>query len=317
MEKVKQKSFLKNIILWYNERNVMKFKTLTVEQFVEQANKTHKNKYDYSKVSYLHSKKIVEIICLEHGSFFQIPNSHLQGRGCSKCSKKYSPSTEEFIQKAQSIHDGKYDYSKVEYNNNNVKIEIICKKHGSFFQTPSHHLQNHGCPQCGGSNPGSTKEFTKRVKQIHMDKYDYSKVDYINNKVKVELVCPVHGSFFQTPKKHLVGHGCIKCSHLISKVETKWLDEQNVSKEYRQFKINIDKKWFKVDGFNPETNTIYEFFGDYFHGNLKLFKKEDFNQRCRKTFGELYQKTLKRIKTFKENGYNVIYVWEKNYKESL
>jgi len=72
--------------------------------FIDKANNTHKNKYDYSKVIYINAKLPIEIICPEHGSFFQVPKEHSKGYGCSKCSNKNKPSTEEWIEKAKKVH---------------------------------------------------------------------------------------------------------------------------------------------------------------------------------------------------------------------
>ena len=57
----------------------------------------------------------------------------------------------------------------------------------------------------------TTKEFIEKAKKVHGDKYDYSKVKYINNHTKVCIICPEHGEFWQQPNNHLQGKGCIKC----------------------------------------------------------------------------------------------------------
>lgn len=118
-----------------------------------------------------------------------------------------------YIQKFQEIHGNKYDYSKVVYTNSRTKIEVICKNHGSFFQTPSHHLQGRGCPACQGNNTKTTEECVQEFTQLHGDTYDYSGVQYVNNVVKVEIICKEHGSFLQRPSDHLMGHGCPKCQN--------------------------------------------------------------------------------------------------------
>ncbi|MBO4802427.1 MAG: hypothetical protein J5545_11295 [Bacteroidaceae bacterium] len=124
--------------------------------------------------------------------------------------------TEEFIKKAREVHGEKYDYSKVEYVDNKTKVCIICKKHGEFSQQASNHLRGIGCPRCGiekrrAKRTHSVDEFLKSAKAIHGDKYDYSKVEYVNTKTKVCILCPVHGVFWQSPQKHLSGQGCEKC----------------------------------------------------------------------------------------------------------
>ena len=58
----------------------------------------------------------------------------------------------------------------------------------------------------------STKdEFIRKARLLHGDKYDYSKVEYVDTKTKVCIICKEHGEFEQSPQKHLAGQGCIKC----------------------------------------------------------------------------------------------------------
>ena len=125
---------------------------------------------------------------------------------------------EQFIEKAKEIHGDKYDYTKVEYVNNKTKICIICPKHGEFWMRPNNHLSSvQGCPKCGTEKTHflqkhTAQEFIKRARKVHGDKYDYSKVEYINNYTKVCIICPEHGEFWQRPYDHLQYKGCLKCS---------------------------------------------------------------------------------------------------------
>ena len=118
---------------------------------------------------------------------------------------------EEFIEKATKIHGDKYDYSKVEYVNNHTKVCIICSEHGEFWQTPHSHLCGKRCPKCTKNYKYTTKEFIEKAIKIHGDKYDYSKVEYVNAQTKICIICPEHGEFWQTPHSHLEGKGCKKC----------------------------------------------------------------------------------------------------------
>ena len=120
--------------------------------------------------------------------------------------------TEEFIKRAREVHGDKYDYSKVEYVNNESDVVIICPEHGEFLQKPHYHLGGNGCPECGGTKKLSTSVFVERAKSIHGDRYDYSKVSYVNNKTKVCIVCSEHGEFWQKPNSHLRGVGCPLCA---------------------------------------------------------------------------------------------------------
>ena len=195
---------------------------MTSNDFVAQARKIHGNKYDYSKVEYVNSKTKVCIICPKHGEFWQIPYNHLKGFGCCQCGHEKTnaskmSNTQDFIKKAKQVHGDKYDYSKVEYIKSDIKVCIICPKHGEFWQTPNKHLYGDGCPKCGHENVWTTRgritteEFIKRAKEIHGDKYDYSKVEYVNSNTNVCILCPKHGEFWQIPWTHLRGSGCWKC----------------------------------------------------------------------------------------------------------
>ena len=77
--------------------------------------------------------------------------------------------------------------------------------------------------------------------------------------------------------------------------------------------IKINKKLFKFDGYCKETNTVYEFMGDFFHGNPKLYNQNDINPLNKKTFGELYRNTINREKYLIKRGYNVISIWENDF----
>ena len=122
-------------------------------------------------------------------------------------------SNDEFIREVQLIHHNRYDYSKVKYINNKTKVCIICPDHGEFWQIPSDHLNGKGCPQCAGNVRYNKDTFVEKAKIIHNDRYDYSKVQYVNAHTKVCIICPEHGEFWQTPNNHLNGNGCPLCKN--------------------------------------------------------------------------------------------------------
>jgi very-short-patch-repair endonuclease len=131
-----------------------KTKTFENDEFITKANEAHDNFYDYSKVEYINSQTKVIISCKIHGDFEQIPNSHLQGYGCNDCgriklTKAQLFTINDFITRANKIHNHKYDYSHVEYTGANNDVIIICKIHGEFNQRPSKHINcKQGCPIC-------------------------------------------------------------------------------------------------------------------------------------------------------------------------
>ena len=200
------------------------YKKSNTDKFVKRAKEVHGNKYDYSKSVYkgIHDK--ICVVCPEHGEFWQEANNHLHGKGCPKCKyekiaddRKYT--TEQFILKAREVHGWKYDYSKVDYKDSHTKVCIICPIHGEFWQKPDNHLNGWGCKKCGRkicakNTRKTTEEFIKRAKDVHGDKYDYSKVEYINSKTKVCIICnekdkngKEHGEFWQTADNHYK-YGC-------------------------------------------------------------------------------------------------------------
>jgi hypothetical protein len=179
------------------------------EKFIQEAKKIHGEKYDYSLVEYVNNNDKV-IIIDEHGfKHSQRPSAHLEGRALSIQSAMSK--TKYFVYKAKLIHGYKYDYSNVNYINNSTEISILCSKHNEFKQTPVSHLTGAGCPKCSGQNK-NTFDLVGEFYKIHGDKYNYSLVEYINNKTKVKIICKTHGVFEQLPSNHKKGVNCPKCT---------------------------------------------------------------------------------------------------------
>lgn len=243
----------------------------TTKEFVEEAYKVHKDKYNYSKVEYKDAFTKICIICPEHGEFWQSPSAHLQGCGCPKC-KGRGKTTESFIEELKSIHGNKYDYSNVVYNGAFNPVRLICEKHGEFITTPHSLLSGCGCKKCGEESTHekqrlSTEEFIKRARNIHGDKYDYSKVEYVNAKTPVCVVCPKHGEFWVAPNSHISSKaiGCPKCSESVLETQVRVFCENNSINFIQQKTF----KWLKLqrlDFYLPEYNVAIECQG-YYHFN--------------------------------------------------
>ena len=122
--------------------------------------------------------------------------------------------TEQFIKEAKQIHGDRYDYSNVEYINNKAKVCIICPTHGEFLQIPQDHLKGRGCPKCNGGVLHSNKEWVKKFKKTHGEKYLYNiENKKLSSNLKIEIVCPKHGTFKQSCINHSIGQGCPKCAN--------------------------------------------------------------------------------------------------------
>jgi len=233
-------------------------KRSNVEEFIEKVKEIHEDRYDYLKVEYKNSQENVIIICKIHGEFKQLPSNHLKGQGCGKCVGK-NKTTHDFIKESMKMHGDKYDYSKTEYISCNEKITIICKIHGEFLQTPTNHLNSSGCGKCFGTYQPTTEEWIEKARNIHGDKYDYSKVEYINCIEKVIIICKIHGEFKQTPNSHLNGCGCPFC---VNKTEGKLYEK--LQKTYPSTIAQFSPEWIGRKRFDfciPEHNIIIELDG--------------------------------------------------------
>ena len=245
LEKVCIKDKTTNIEFWQLPNNHLKCnssKFMTTESFILKAREIHRGKYDYSKVNYTKAGEKICIICPEHGEFWQKANNHLSGNGCPFCCNNIKTTTEEFIKRANIVHNNKYDYSKVNYIDMNTKVCIICPEHGEFWQTPSSHLSGCGCRKCAFPNANmTTEEFIKRANIVHNNKYDYSKVNYVNVITKVCIICPEHGEFWQLPNEHLRGKGCYLCNvGLTKQYKFNLLEEFENEYAFRAFLENHD-----------------------------------------------------------------------------
>jgi len=189
-----------------------------LEDFIRRSKIIHNNFYDYSLVDYKTQKIKVKIICPTHGIFEQMPDSHLTGSGCYKCSLLKKTSTSEFfIEKSVVIHNNFYDYSLVNYINQKTKVKIICPIHGEFLQRPDGHLNGSGCISCSNIlKTKSNEHFIKESNNIHNNRYDYSLTKYKNVETNIEIICREHGIFEQRPDHHLNGYGCSKCGKINS-----------------------------------------------------------------------------------------------------
>lgn len=197
---------------------------MTTEQFISKSRNVHGYVYDYWKTSFINKSTPVTITCPDHGDFTVTPNSHLHGRkpsGCPRCRGRVID-TESFISKARRLHGDFYDYSKVSYQGAHDRVTIVCPDHGEFLQAPCEHAKDRpgsrpsGCPECGyekirNTHKYSAQDFIKKARELHGDFYDYSRVEYVDSRTPVTIVCPDHGEFQQRPASHTERNGCPAC----------------------------------------------------------------------------------------------------------
>lgn len=125
--------------------------SMSIIDFISRSNQVHNNRYVYDNVSYRNIHYKVCVTCISHGDFLISPTHHLNGVGCSKCSRNYNMTNEEFINRCISVHNNKYNYDLVNFINTKSSIDILCPEHGSFLQNAGHHLYGSGCPKCKAS----------------------------------------------------------------------------------------------------------------------------------------------------------------------
>lgn len=287
---------------------------VTKEEFVDRSTAKHNGKYDYSLVEYKDTHHKVDIICPIHGVFSQRPYAHMsRGLGCNQCGiVNRTVTTVEFVERANCIHNNRYDYSQTVYTHNKQRVAIVCTIHGVFNQKPNDHLNGSGCPLCNNKQ-SDVVEFIKKAKLIHGDRYDYSCVNYVNNKTAVTIICSIHGPFQQVPDSHINRYcGCRKCGNKISLAEREWLTYLQIpdTPAHRQVRIDIGGTIVYCDGYNPLNNTVYEFYGDGWHGNPAIYVATDIPiSHVRKTAGELWQATLQREELIRNAGYTLVTMW--------
>lgn len=329
-------------------------------KFIERSKKKFGDRFDYSEVKYVNAQTPITLICKEHGTRFStIPNVHFNSRfgGCKECHKRYIESikkekkvrinlTEEerkerkiehlknnFIKKAINKFGNRYDYSEVKYINGNTLVNIIDKELNNeiFSIKPYNFLQSkNGRPD---KFHITTEKFIEMAKRVHGNKYDYSKVDYKADKIKVCIICPKHGEFWQTPHNHLharMGSGCPKCSS--SRLEENIF--YRLKKENIEFKAQYtDKKIFgnmRGDFFIKSYNVIIECQGEQHFQECSIFHKGyagkfsnqlkrdyNFNKCCKnaniKLFYYFPKNTVKNIDYINDKKFNGIYTEENTF----
>ncbi len=315
-------------------------KKKTLDEFIEQSINKYGNIFDYSNAIYVNSVTPITLICKNNHTFSIRPGTHLTKKskgGCRKCHFDNLPNIltkydqNKYIDACKIVHNNIYDYSKTIYTTLHDKITITCNLHGDFTQKAAHHLLNKtGCYLCGRikteqSNMLSDEEIQNRLneyKLLHNNKYTYGKTYRENNILWLEIICSRHGSHITRFFNHGKGHGCPKCVSVRSNVQIEWLRYRRIRDGFVQHSDNLGEYVIPntklcVDGYNKDTNTIYEFQGDFWHGNPSIYEPDSINTKLNVTFGELYNKTMQKINTLVNMGYNVVYIWEKDWRHAI
>lgn len=247
-----------------------------------------------------------------------------------------------FITKSTKIHNNKYDYSIItieEWERRKWHIDIICPIHGRITARKDSHKNGGGCIECKHTAAGITTVayyksetaiqkcidyFITKSTKIHNNKYDYSIItleEWKKRKWHIDIICPIHGRITARKDTHKNGCGCFQCARLalnnnkVSKSETAWLntfDDANI--ERQKYILMSTGKYIIPDGVDIKNKIIYEFWGDYWHGNLLTYDKDATHPQSNKTFGELNKITEAKRQLILNDGWSLIEIWERDYK---
>ena len=139
--------------------------------------------------------------------------------------------TDTLIQKLKTIFGDKYRYDFIEYKKTSEKVSIYCNIHGIFEMCPNDLLRGHGCPKCNQSRGGKLRKDTfenmvKKIKLVHGDKYEIPNQEYVNDKTKIKVICPIHGEFAAAPNMLKMGRGCPQCGKLNAREKNSMSNEE-------------------------------------------------------------------------------------------
>jgi len=290
----------------------------------------NRNEVNLEKVTYGSNKK-VWWLCKKcnHGWEAFVYNRALGGDGCPACVGRAVTDRNNLAVTHPHLMD-EWNFDKNELRPEGVtfcsrrKVWWVCKvcayEWKAIIPARSKKEKPTGCPSCAGNVVSDKNRFSLLCSELASE-WDFDKnklspdeVSYASGK-RVWWVCGTCGySWRAIVRDRFYGSGCPDCTRgPVSKISQEWLNRLNIPQELREYRIDVGNTFVKVDGFDPETNTVYEFLGDYWHGNPEVYSPEKMNEACKKSFGKLYKNTLRRLRLLEESGFNVVYIWEKDF----
>lgn len=286
----------------------------SLNKFIKQSSITHKNKYDYSKVEFNTLSENIVITCMLHGDFIQKAYNHLRGVGCPYCSGLLASNDNNLFVTHKDLCS-EWDYKKNTKHPNTFlpmstkKVWWKCKNGHEWMATIGSRVKGSGCPFCSGRNPTKNYNLEKIFPDLCTEWGDKNKLPPNNytpySCKKVWWKCENGHEWMATISSRSYGNGCPFCSKRISKLCTSWLDKLNIKK--REQKIILDGRTFYVDGI--KNNFIYEFLGDYWHGNPARYNPLDIHPNIKISFGNILYNTIIKLNILSKY-FKVIYRWE-------
>jgi len=296
---------------------------------------------------YHNTNQKIDWKCTENHVFNTTFKNILKGHGCKKCGRLLvgvkNQKSKSLLLKRLSNRNTKYPDKLVkiknidDYTGMTKPLTWICTKGHEWNTTPkSVLLSGSYCRKCADQKNADNQRLTQNnilekikehntqhpTKVVHLN----SLTNYINNKSKVSFQCD-NGHIWSTPLGFIIDShvGCPTCARAgYSLKAIEWLtDISNKNGIEIQHAMNggeylIPGSNYRADGYCVATNTIYEFHGDIYHGNPMLFSRNDISEIDNtKTYGELYDNTLMKEQFIRDNGYNLVVLWESEYDSTL
>lgn len=239
--------------------------------------------------------------------------------GCPRCAHQantdaLSRSEETFLLLVKKLYGDRFIFHPSEdqrYTNGSVISRTCLKCNVKRDQPIGSLLAGNACPVCSGRVKYTTETFIEKSKKIWGEsEFDYTQVSYVHNHFPVTLTCKKGHTFQSQPANHFNKKGCAECAvkKFVSAGETEWLDSLSIPKENRNVRINVENQQLNVDALI--NGTIYEYYGDFWHGNLRRFHPDNVNVYSGMTMQEHYDHTLAREQLLRNAGYVVVTMWE-------
>jgi hypothetical protein len=269
------------------------------------------NKVDYivTDTEYKNSRTPINFICDKGHKAKLNWDNFKYGQRCGLCAinkkKTYNEVVEEFTEKGFTVLSKKYE-------NVNTPLQVRCSNGHTLEKTRMSLISGNGCRICSCKERRTIEYVSDKFKE---EGYILLTKEYVHGKQPLDFIC-------SNGHKHIInwnnfsnGQRCMYCtSGSISPVSQEWLDKLGNKNIIREKSFIIGYKRIRVDGFDPETNTVYEFLGDYWHGNPRIYNRDVINGFGKKTFGQLYDETLKRFSILFNEGFIIKFVWECDYR---
>lgn len=225
-----------------------------------------------------------------------------------------SKTLEEFKKELYEVWGDRYTvFPDAVYKGTHEKIEIICKKHGSFMAEPNSILHKHGCKECRRETIGKNRVLTqeeviKRLENVWGNKYDLSKVKYVNARTKITPICKIHGVFETRFSDFENRHGCPFCneSRLENEIDM-FLKNEKIEfiREHNEDWLKNGVGILKLDFYLPEYNLAIECQGKQHYTDKSKYGKNG-------EFENIVERDKRKFNLCKEHGLNILYYTDYN-----